>query len=235
MRFTSLLVVLALAGSAAATDLVVRQRTATGPEGTAPHEETIYLAGGKVVSDAPAQRTIVDLDKKTITTADKAKRAYTVTTFDELTAQMDELKKQLERLPPEARQMTGGLFEDGPPVVAKATGKTDTIAGHLAKEYALDGGPYHGSVWVTETIPTPPEFERWRTLESGNSLRGPGKQLSDALRKIQGFPLRTRIEAKSPNGTFVVSNEVIEVHEGAPPADVLTIPSGYTRRQPSAP
>jgi uncharacterized protein DUF4412 len=232
MRFTPLVLVLALAGPVAAADLVVRQRSATGPAGTSPHEETIYLTGDKVVSDAPAQRTIVDLDKKTITTLDKSKHGYTVTTFDELTAQMNDLKKQLGQLPPEARRMMGGLFEDGPPVVMKATGKTETIAGHPAKEYAVEGGPYHGSAWVTETIPTPPAFERWRALEAANS--GPGKQLSDALSKIQGFPLRTRIDAKSASGTFVVSNEVIEVHEGAPPADVLAIPPGYTRRDPTA-
>jgi hypothetical protein len=229
MRLILVLAALIVAASAGANELVIHQRSATGPAGSAPRDETVYLAGSKVVSDSAAMRTIVDLDAKTITAVDKTKRTYSVSTFDDVQKQMETLRQELDRLPPEAKKMMGGLFDDGPPLTVTPTGKTSSIAGHKASEYTLSGGPYSGSVWATDEIPSPPEFQRWRTLQANGGMRGPSKQLGDALQKINGFPLRTDIQAKSPNGTFVVSNEVVDVKEGTPPADALTVPAGYKR------
>jgi len=235
MRILLAFVALSLAAPVGAKDLVVRQRSATGVPGTAPREEMVYFAGSKVVNDSAAARTIVDLDAQTITAADKTKRTYTVVTFDELGAQLEMLRKELDKLPPEAKKMMGALFEEGPPVAVKPTGKTDTIAGYPAAQYALAGGPYTGSVWTTESIPTPAEFRRWKRIEqSSGASRGPGRQLGEAMEKLKGFALRTHIETKTAGQSFVVSSEVLDVKEASPPAEMLSVPFGFTRQTSAA-
>jgi hypothetical protein len=231
MRVAFALTCLLLASAAGAADLIVRQRTSTGLSAT-PSEETVYLMSSTIVTDSRAMRTIVDLDKRTITSADKTKRAYTVLTFDELSAQMEALRKALANLPPEAKKQMGPLLDEGGPVTIEPTGKTDTIAGYVAKEHALRGGPYSGSIWTTDAIATPPAFQKWKSIEKTRG--GAARQLSEAIEKLSGFPLRTRVEAKAGGQNVVLSNEVIEVREGSAPADVRGVPDGFTKQAPPA-
>ena len=217
-----------LAATVGATDLVVHQRLSNGLPGSGASTETVYLAGDKMVTDAGTTRTIVDLAKQTITSIDVTKRTYTVVTFDDLTAQMDALKKSLESLPPEARRQMGALFDEGGPVTVTPSGKTERIAGYDAKEYVLKGGQYSGSVWATDAIATPAAFAKWKRIEQ--SRGGAGRQLGEAMSRITGFPLRTRIEAKAGPRSMVLSNEVLDVKEGAPPAEMLVVPAGFTKQ-----
>ena len=227
MRVALVFACILLGSTVGAADLIVRQRSSTGMS-TTPNEETVYLMNDTIVTDSRALRTIVDLDKRTITSADKTKRTYTVLTFDELQAQMDALRKALANLPPEARKQMGGLLDDDAPVTLEPTGKTDTIAGYVAKEHALHGGTYNGSIWTTDAIATPPAFQKWKSIEKARG--GAARQLSEAMQKLKGFPLRTHIEAKSPGGQSVtLSNDVIEVREGSPPAEMSTVPTGFTK------
>ena len=230
MRTLVALGLLLVATSADAGDLVVHQRSTTSLSGSGSRDETVYLTRDVVVTDSTAARTIVDLERRTITSVDKPRRAYAVVTFDEIAAQMDALRKQAAQMPPEVRRQMGPLLDDGPPVTVKATGKRATIAGYPAVEYALEGGPYVGSVWATDAIPTPPAFQKWKAIDR-NSAPGAGRQLGEAMEKIRGFPLRTRIETHTPGQTVVLSNEVIDVKEAAPPAEVLSVPKGYVREQ----
>ena len=231
MRIVVALLGIVLASSVAAKDLTLRQRTAVGPPGAPSREETVYLVGSKVVSDSPVSRTIVDLDAKTITTVDKTKRTYGVVAIDSIGAEMEEMRKQVEMLPPEERKKLGGMFDDVP-VTVTPTGKTDTIAGYSASEFALKGGPYAGSVWVTEALPTPSEFKRWKTIEgSMGGLMGAGRRLGEAMSSLNGFPLRSRVETTAHRRVFVVSSEVLEVKEASAPAEALQVPAGFTRHQ----
>jgi hypothetical protein len=221
----------ALAAVAAAADLVVRQRSSMG--GATPAEETVYLAGSTIVTESPTARTIVDLDRKTITSIDPGRRTYTVVTFDELESQLQALRKAMEHLPPEARKQMGGLLEDEQPVTLERTGRTETIAGHPAAEYAIRGGSYTGAVWTTDAIPKPPAFRRWKSLEGSGG--GPTRQLGLALDRVPGFPLRTRIETRSGGQRILMSNEVIEVKEGPLPPALRTVPAGFSRQTPGTP
>ena len=225
MRFV--LSCLLVASTVGAADLVVRQRSSTGSD-AAPKEETVYLAGNKIATDTPTARTLVDLDAKTITSIDLGKRTYTVVTFDQLTAQMDALKKSIEMLPPDARKQMGVLFGDSAPVTVKATGKTAQIAGYTAAEYALSGGPYSGAVWSTDAIPTPTAFQTWKGIEHSNG--GSARQLGEAISQIKGFPLRTHIEVKTGGRAIVLSNDVIDVKEATPPREMLRVPTGFTQQ-----
>ncbi len=214
------------ASTAGVADVIVRQRTSTSAAAT-PNEETVYLMPSTIVTDSRAMRMIVDLDKGTITTADKAERTYTVTTFDQLQAQMAEIRKAIDALPPEVRERMAPLLDDTP-VTLEATGKTDTIAGYVAKEHALRGGPYSGSIWTTDAIATPPAFQKWKAMEK--NYGGAARRLSEAIEKLHGFPLRSRIETKTAGETVVLSNDVVEVREGSTPDGVRKIPPGFTKQ-----
>jgi hypothetical protein len=232
MRSVLVAGLVAIATAVAANDLVVRQRSDTSIGGSGTREETVYLSNDTVVTDSNLTRTIVDLDKRTITAADKTKRMYTVVTFDDITAQMNAFRKQLDALPPEVRKQMGPMLDDGPPVAVTPTGKTETIAGYQASEWSLKGGPYSGSVWATEAIATPSAFQRWKSIEQGQGgAPSVGKQLGQAIQKVKGFPLRTRIETKMNGQTVVLSNDVLEVKEAPTPAEMRTVPPGYTLQQ----
>ncbi len=228
MRIAFLVGCLLLASTVGAKDLIVRQRSSTGLSGPAPGEETVYLADDKIVTDSTAMRVVVDLTQKTITSIDKEKKVYSVLTFDELRGQMEALRKSLDSLPPEARKQLGALFEESGPVTVKESGKTETIAGYTAKEYAVSGGPYSGSIWTTSAIATPPSFGKWKSIEQSHG--GAARRLGEAMEKVDGFPLRTRIEIKSGEQPVVLSNEVIEVKDGSPPAELLKVPPGFTKQ-----
>jgi hypothetical protein len=228
MRVGLVLGCLLVASIAAANDLVIRQRSSNSL-GAPAGEETVYLADNTIVTDSTAMRTIVDLGKKTITSADKSNRTYSVLTFDELNAQLDALRAAVKQMPPEARTQFGALVDDdASPVSIKATGKTETIAGYPTKEYALSGGPYSGSVWTTEAIERPGAFEKWKDLDK--SRGGAARQLGEAMAKAKGFPLRTRIETKEGPRPFSLSNEVLQVTQGPTPADMLKVPAGFTKQ-----
>jgi hypothetical protein len=230
MRIGLVLSCLLLAAAVEAKDLVVKQRSSSGFGGGQTTDETVYITADKIVTDAPAVRTIVDLDARNMTSVDKAQKTYTVVTFEELRQQMDMLRASLDSMPPEARKQMAALFDDSKPVVIKETGKTETIAGHSAKEHSLAGGPYSGYVWTTEEIATPAAFTKWKGLEGMRG--GAAKRLGEAMEKLKGFPLRTKIDMKTGANPISLSNEVLEVREGAPPKDALTVPSGYAKTAP---
>lgn len=227
MRIALVVGCLLLASAADAKDLVIRQMATNVLTGPTPTEETVYLVGDTIVTESAALRQIVDLEKKTVTTADKANKTYMVRTFDDLRAQADEIRKRLDSLPPESRKQLAALFDDTEPVIIKPTGKTETIAGYPAKEHSVRGGPYDGSVWTTDAVETPPSFTRMKSIEQ---LRGgAARRLGEAMEKLEGFPLRMRIEMKAGPQPFTVSNEVLEVKEGSAPADVRKVPAGFTK------
>lgn len=226
MRAAIALACVLVASTAGAADLIVRQRTSTGLT-TTPNEETVYLMPSSIVTDSHAMRMIVDLDKGTITSADKAQRTYTVTTFDQLQAQLAVIRKAIEAMPPDARERMAPLLDETP-VTLEATGKTDTIAGYVAKEHVLRGGPYSGSIWTTDAIATPPAFQKWKAMEK--SYGGAARQLGEAIEKLRGFPLRSRIETKTAGQTVVLGNDVVEVREGSTPEDVRKVPPGFTKQ-----
>ncbi len=224
---------LVLASAAGAKDLIVHQRSSATIGSSMPREETVYLAGDKIVTDSTGARTIVDLQNRTITTADKAKRIYTVTTFDELHAQMELLKRSVEKLEPEARAQLGGMFDDDVTVTLTPTGRSQKLAGHSAQEYAVAGGPYSGSVWFTTEIATPEEFKRWKRVEQEGS--GAAQRLGEALARIDGVPVKMQVEVKTGARTMQLSNEVLEVREGSPTPDLLAVPPGFTKQAKSKP
>jgi Domain of unknown function (DUF4412) len=242
-RKTSLILLISfLSFPAWAKDLTIKQKVTTGGPSPKTIEAMEYWSGNKVVRDDPRMRTIMDLSAKTVTMVDKARKTYFTQTFDEMRHHAEEMrnemKKQLENLPPQAKQMMGAMgmknmMEEGPPVAVKPTGKSEKIAGYETKEYQLEGGNVSGSVWVTDALQPPQGAEEMQAFAKAmGGLPGPGSKLAQAMTEVKGFPLRTTMNIAMGQQKFVSTTEVEQVSEKAPPADVMKIPDGFKKISP---
>jgi Domain of unknown function (DUF4412) len=233
-KFALIAPALLLAAAAQAGDLTVRQRTTTGGGRNAQtREETQYAHGNTLVIDGPDERTIVDVGARTMTIADKRRKTYFVLTFDQMRSQADAVQKKLQDMPRQERGMMDEMLGNGAPVTLQPTGKKETIAGYEATEYALAGGPFHGTVWTTEALSLPEGVRKWRELSaSATAQQGPGRQLAEALAHAKGVPLRTTMTATIGPGTFSTSTEAIQVSTAPPPPDALVVPPGFTKTVP---
>jgi hypothetical protein len=219
-------------GTARAGDLTLRQRTTTTAGGQSHvRDEMQYVHDGLLVIDAPDTRTIVDVDARTMTVADKARRTYMVMTFDDVKRQAEEVQRRADRMPPDVKSMLDDMLGAGKSIAVTPTGKQDNIAGYSAREFVISGGPFRGSIWTTDTIALPEGVRRWRELAaSATAQAGPARPLAEALAKVQGTPLRTGMAATlGRDDSFTTATEVLEVRTAAPPADVLRVPPGFTK------
>ncbi len=222
---------LLVASVALGGDLTLRQRTTTTGGGQSfSREETQYAHGDLLVIDAPDTRTIVDVGVQTMTVADKQKHTYFVMTFDDLRRQAEAVQARTDKMPPDVKKMLDEMLGNGKAITLTPSGKHDTIAGYEATEYTLAGGPFHGSIWTTDAIAIPESVHRWRDLSAASTAQaGPARPLAQALARVQGMPLRTGMAATLGKSSFSTATEVLSVSTAKPPADVLAVPSGFTK------
>jgi Domain of unknown function (DUF4412) len=225
--FTSLVVV-AAAASAADKGLMVRERTNSNGKVM---EVTTYYTADKTVIDAPRQRTIVDLSAKTMTMIDKAARSYTVTTFDAMRRQGDVMRQQLAAQPEDQRKKVLGPAVEAAEVKTQATGKSDTILGHPAKEYEVQAGPVSGLVWMAAGVAVPAAKQAWDKQQAAmRPFSRAMDRYTDAVAALGGFPVRTATTMKVEGTPDRVSEkEVLEIKEAAPPPDMLAVPEGFNK------
>jgi hypothetical protein len=227
-------------GPADAKDLSLRQRLTTGAPHSDSHESMQYWTNNSLVTDEPDTRVIIDFAGETMTVADKQRRTYHTQTFAEMRQRSEaaqaEMKKHMESLPPQAREMMDkmGMGSKGTEVAVsvKPTGRSEKIAGYEAKEYAIEIGPMHGFVWATEALEPPGGAKASEAFGRMMGSAGPGAKISQAMLSVKGVPLRTTMGSSvGPHG-FTTTTEVIEVSEKAPPADVIQIPAGFKKTEP---
>jgi len=228
---TLALFIFAIPALGAGKDLTLRQRTTGAGTTSEPHEEMQYWTATKRITDGPHMRMILDVSAKTMTFVDKDKKTYRVQTFDQMHQQIEAAKKQMESLPPQAREMMEKMTGGTASVNLKPTGKTEKIAGYEAKEYLIEGtGPMTGSVWITEALQIPMDPATWEQV--GAAMAGPQGQaykLQAAMAKLKGLPLRTSMNTMMGPQKVGVTNEVIEVQEKSAPPEVLTVPEGFKK------
>lgn len=227
---------------AQAMDLIIKQRQSfdRGDGQATSKEATEYSAGNKRVTDSADSRFIVDLDARTVTLCSKASRTYYTRSFDEVREQVESGRKRLAAMSEQTRKMVEEMMGGGEVSVAP-TGKQEKIAGYTAREYAVQSPRVTGAMWVTEEIDDPLARRAAEAMaDAVGGSGGPSGALTTALGKVKGMPLRTRITMKNGPASVTTINEVTEVIKATPPADVLTVPAGFTKQEapslkPSAP
>jgi hypothetical protein len=94
-----------------------------------PIESTIALKGNRLAHRGSTHMSLIDLDKRTITSVDFQKKTYSVMTFDEMKKALEDLSAKMK----DKKQDAEMNFK----VSADATGKTKQIAGYDAKELLI--------------------------------------------------------------------------------------------------
>jgi hypothetical protein len=225
----TLAAVLAVAAAAFAKDLVIRERTSIEGPHPKTFEATQYYGDRKLVTDGPRQRTIIDLDAKTMTAVDKESKAYTVTTFDAVRQAQGSVRQAFERLPPEKQKEQLGSDVK---ISTTPTDHTEKIAGYPCKEWVVDAGPMRASLWVTEKLAMPAGRGAWDNLLP--SMRGVsrlGDRFQDALSQVKGVALRKTILRTDKDGSPLRREvtEALSVSVEPPPAEMIALPDGFTR------
>jgi hypothetical protein len=236
-RLLLALAFVAVAVPAWPADLMLRSKVTTsgGPKGGT-REETEWLTPTRIVNDSADERSIIDLDAKTVTIADKSERTWFRMDMNALRKQAEDVQAHVKSLPPEAQQMMEKMMGKPGEATLQPTGKTEKIAGYDAKEYAIKAGMMQGSLWVTDALQPPFDVAKWQEYASSAMMpKGPGRGIAEAFAKIRGIPLRRTMTATGFGGggqTFTSTMEVVEVKQASPPADVLKVPEGYKEITP---
>lgn len=244
MRTAPLVIValVCLPAIAMSKDLVFDQRLNPAIDGVS--EQKQYLSEKKLITDGPVVRTIVDAETKTVTIADKENKVYTVVPFQTLRSRLDSSlsrrsdnkavqDESFKRLPPDAQaRVTAQLDQfrsqqaaEGVPIAVAATGRSETIAGHQAKEYALNGGTVTGTVWAAEDLTISPELMEMAQARTGNDKNV--ARIAQAFRALKGLPLASTITISFGQDKVTRSITTASITEGKAPADVAGPPAGF--------
>jgi hypothetical protein len=192
---------------------------------------------------------VIDQDDKTYVVLDKATMEQL---GKQMSAAMEKMKEQLAKMPPEQRaqleQMMGiqsGGGAGGWTMDAVDTGKSDKVDGRACKvwDVKVNDQPDHQICVVpysalpgTEDFKT--VFEKFARVfedmaKNLPQLSGAMNNQMSALRKVNGFPMRTR---SYENGRLAPEEQVVKVwREEAIPASMFEVPAGYQQKRMPTP
>jgi hypothetical protein len=180
---------------------------------------------------------IVNLDKKLIIMINGDDEEYSEITFDEMEAHMKkveakmaEMQKSLKDMPEGQRKMMekmmGPMAGGDGPITFKGSAEKKTILGYkCGKVDVQQGDKTIISLWVTKAVPgfdrLRPQWEEFSRRMMGSMPGNFAKGMSEAMKKIEGFPLETTI------GDIV--STITKLDERAIPASTFDVPTGYDK------
>ena len=220
--------------------------------GTTNLKQKIYVQGGSGrFADAEGRASLIKGD--TLYMIDDKDKSYIV--FDKatmeqvakkLSAQMEQLKQQMAKLPPEQQaqmqQMLGGAGLSGKPrtVDVADTGKSDKVEGRSCKLWDVTrDGVLDEQICVVpySALPGKENFSAVfgnfakvfeEMAKSVPMLSGMMANEFSAYVKTNGYPVRQRAYE---NGKLVDEETLVKVwREEAVPASMFEVPAGYTRK-----
>ncbi len=220
--------------------------------------QKIYVQGGSGrFEDEEGRASIIKGD--TIYVIDQADKSYVVldkATMEQLGKQvgaaMEQMKEQLAKMPPEQRaqieQMMGiqsGAGAGGWTMDAVDTGKSDKVEGRACKVWDIkvnDQPDHQVCVVPYSSLPGTEDFksvfEKFAKVfedmaKNLPQLSGAMNNQMSALRKVNGYPMRTR---SYENGRLAPEEQVVKVwREQAIPASMFEVPAGFKQKQMSPP
>ena len=229
---------------AGAQGLYWESTTTGGPAGDAGEITKTYAMPKMFKVEIPNQSNamILRMDREMMYTVDHKAKSYWQMTFAEMEAslkkaseKMDELSKQMENMPPEQRkmmeQMMGNRMKKSkelPPVSVVGPSERKTIRGYSCSKYvALREGDTLVTVWATKDVgefaAMRNDFEAFNKRLASMDIGG-AQAMSEAFRKIDGFPMRMEMGG--------VTSEVTKVESRSLKAKEFEVPAGYTKTDP---
>jgi GLPGLI family protein len=191
----------------------------------------------KNVGSTSKEYTIMRLDQEKLYNVNTEEKTYSVITFAELeevskkmNAKMDEAQEKMKSLPEEQRKMMekmmGGALggKKDSKIDVKKTGEKKTISGFPCSRYSVtQDGKEVISLWVTPEVKA---FAAMKQDMADQSKRmaalAPGglKGLSEAMTKIDGFPIQTEMGS-------MVTTTVTKVETKAVNPSEFEVPAGF--------
>jgi len=246
-RFLSaLFILLFAAGSLTAQGLYYESTFEGGPMMGGPMvSKTIIMPKMmKYISGQDNDFMVMRMDKEKLYQIDTKEKSYWEMTFAEFEAtmkkasakmdkQMVEMEEHMKNLPEEQRkmmeQMMGGkMGKKGPEAKVTKTSETKKIGGYTCTKYIVkEGERVLVTVWTTKDVKA---FDAIRKDYEAFSQRmvsmNPGfmKGLTDAMFKIEGFPMETDFGQMKSTVTKVEQRSFSESE--------FTVPAGYTKKEP---
>jgi GLPGLI family protein len=202
----------------------------------------------KTVSDQGGEFTILRIDQQKIYNVKPKEKTFSVMTFDDLeqmgkqmNAQMAELQKKMKDMPADQRKMMEKMMGSNMPGANKEpkvevikTGEKKTINGFACQRYSVkQDGEEAVSLWVTPDVKAFAAMKQDMMEQSKRmAAMTPGglKGLSEAMQKIDGFPIETEMGDLMKSTVTKVEMKTVADAE-------FEVPAGYTRverKMPSA-
>lgn len=213
--------------------------------------KTVEQRNSAAAGAATRQSTImiIRLDKEVIWQVNPEKRTYSEMTFAQIEAMMSKVggkmdaamaqrQELMRNMTEEQRRMMeqamgsrmpGSSTQDSAPVQVSNTGERKTISGFACTKYtARQGENTFLTMWVSRDVRGFDEMrEDWKAVSRRMAAMMPrfGKEMADAYKNIDGFPIQTVMTMMDNT----VTTTVTRVERRSTPAGEFEIPSGYTK------
>lgn len=197
---------------------------------------------GLSTGDQGSEIMIMRLDQSKMYTVTPGDKSYSEMSFAELEgamkktgsemdARMQEMKKRLESMPPEQRQMAEqmmGRFMNKSPESAmqvEKTSETKSISGYNCTKYVVKQGDKEmATIWATKELK---EFESMKNdfqefAKRMMAMNPMARNLGESMQNVEGFPIQTDM----PQGMKTV---VTKVEKRSIAASEFDIPAGYKK------
>ncbi len=227
-RLSYLALLAALAGlPATAEDLTVVSSVTTGKG--APVTATQYVAADKMRTSDGRMDTIFDVASGRMVHVDHKKKTYWETSLAEMREQFAEVEKMLNENPMMASMLGAATDVD----VQKGSGSRE-VAGYTCDQYLMSiGQKFQFEIWAARGLKAPIEYYDAKKMVYATigPMASRFDKLYEEMKKIDGFPLYTKVDTGVMGMKIKSISEATEVRKGPIPAGTFDPPAGYKKKK----
>lgn len=211
----------------AAEDLTVVSKVTTSK--APPTTSTQYFSAGRLRTSDGRLDTIFDIASGKMIHIDHKKKVYYESSLEEMRAALAEVEEMLSSNPM-IEKMLGAAAE----VEVRKGSETGNYAGYACQQYFMTlGANMEFELCTASGLGLPSEYYDARKM--AYAAMGPManrfEQMFDEMKKLDGFPLMTKIDTKIMGMNTNSVTEATEVRKGPIPAGTFEPPAGYKKKK----
>ena len=214
------------------------------PKDGASTEMTLVWRPGALANTTPEGRSVIRIDKQVFWSIEEDGKSYDEIRFDAFKDMMAQMKKQLEEMPAEARQMAEQMLGSKldamkPPVLSVAdSGQKKTISGYTCQLYKITST--QGSTkslidaWINRDFTFPAGMEKdLKELQKlfANMPMAQQKKMIAYQEQVLGLGMPILIEDRTADGALESSQLLKSFKEGPVDAALFEVPKGATKNE----
>ena len=212
---------------AAAEDLTIVSSVTAGKG--APLTATQYISTDKMRTSDGRMDTIFDVASGRMIHIDHKKKTYWETSLAEMREQFAEVEKMLDENPMMATMLGAATTVE----VQKGSG-TREVAGYTCEQYLMSfGQKFKFEIWATPGLQAPDEYYDAKKMvyASIGPTANRFDKLYEEMKKIDGFPLYTKVDTSIMGMNIKSVSEATEVRKRPIPAGTFEPPAGYKKKK----